>query len=93
MQAIKNSKFDPISPMKFITFFSFCFRFGSVVCSVVALKQVAVSFSETIKSSAPLFTVVTAYLILGKYMYLMFTNHTRIANWHNLHLNLVNEQG
>ncbi len=41
-------------------------RFGSVVCSVVALKYVAVSFSETIKSSAPLFTVIIAYIILGK---------------------------
>eukprot|EP00794_Sanderia_malayensis_P014903 gene14903-16447_t len=44
-----------------------CLRFGSVVCSVVALKYVAVSFSETIKSSAPLFTVIIAYIILGEY--------------------------
>lgn len=42
-------------------------RFASVVCSVVALKNVAVSFSETIKSSAPLFTVICAYIILGEY--------------------------
>eukprot|EP00795_Rhopilema_esculentum_P006854 gene6854-12452_t len=42
-------------------------RFGSVVSSVVAMKNVAISFSETIKSSAPLFTVITAYFILGEY--------------------------
>jgi len=42
-------------------------RFGSVVCSVVAMKNVAISFSETIKSSAPLFTVIIAYIILGEY--------------------------
>ena len=29
------------------------------------MKNVAISFSETIKSSAPLFTVIIAYIILG----------------------------
>lgn len=42
-------------------------RCGAVICSVVGLKYVAVSFSETIKSSAPLFTAVVAYLLLGEY--------------------------
>lgn len=41
-------------------------RCGAVVCSVIGLKYVAVSFSETIKSSAPLFTAIMAYMILGK---------------------------
>ncbi|XP_002160887.1 solute carrier family 35 member E2A isoform X1 [Hydra vulgaris] len=42
-------------------------RFGAIACSVICLKYVAVSFSETIKSSAPLFTAVTAYFLLGEY--------------------------
>ena len=33
------------------------FRFSTVVLGLVALKFVAVSFTETVKSSAPLFTV------------------------------------
>merc|ERR1719427_609330 len=42
-------------------------RFGSIICSIIGLKYVAVSFSETIKSSAPLFTAITAYFLLGEY--------------------------
>jgi len=42
-------------------------RFGSIICSIIGLKYVAVSFSETIKSSAPLFTAIVAYLLLGEY--------------------------
>ena len=40
------------------------FRFTTVVLGLVALKFVAVSFTETIKSSAPIFTVLIAYLLL-----------------------------
>jgi len=42
-------------------------RFGSIICSVIGLKYVAVSFSETIKSSAPLFTAIMAYFLLGEH--------------------------
>lgn len=42
-------------------------RCGAVICSVIGLKHVAVSFSETIKSSAPLFTAVFAYALLREY--------------------------
>jgi len=42
-------------------------RCGAIICSVIALKYVAVSFSETVKSSAPLFTAITAYLVIGEY--------------------------
>lgn len=42
-------------------------RFGSIICSIIGLKYVAVSFSETIKSSAPLFTAIVAYFLLGEY--------------------------
>ncbi|XP_065177747.1 solute carrier family 35 member E2A-like [Sycon ciliatum] len=41
-------------------------RVGSVVLGLVSLKSVAVSFTETIKASAPLFTVVMAWLMLGE---------------------------
>ena len=46
-------------------FFLFLVRFATIVCSLVTLKYVAVSFSETIKSSAPLFTAVIAWIMLG----------------------------
>ncbi|CAH1130280.1 unnamed protein product [Ceutorhynchus assimilis] len=42
------------------------FRFTTVVLGLVALNYVAVSFTETIKSSAPLFTVVISRLLLGE---------------------------
>ena len=42
------------------------FRFGTVVCSLISLKHVAVSFTETVKASAPLFTVILSFIILSK---------------------------
>lgn len=44
-----------------------CTRFLTVVLGLVALNYVAVSFTETIKSSAPLFTVLMSRLLLGKH--------------------------
>jgi hypothetical protein len=41
-------------------------RFATVILGLVALNYVAVSFTETIKSSAPLFTVLISRCILGK---------------------------
>ncbi|XP_064642092.1 solute carrier family 35 member E2A-like [Lineus longissimus] len=41
-------------------------RFITVVLGLIALKFVAVSFTETIKSSAPIFTVLIARLLLGE---------------------------
>ena len=49
-----------------LSFFPF-YRFATIVCSLITLKYVAVSFSETIKSSAPIFTAIIAWLMLGKY--------------------------
>ncbi|KAG5897463.1 hypothetical protein JTB14_002724 [Gonioctena quinquepunctata] len=43
-----------------------CFRFLTVVLGLVALNYVAVSFTETIKSSAPLFTVLISRCLLGE---------------------------
>lgn len=40
-------------------------RFATIVCSLITLKYVAVSFSETIKSSAPIFTAIIAWFMLG----------------------------
>lgn len=37
-----------------------------VFLGLIALKYVAVSFTETIKSSAPLFTVVMSRMMLGE---------------------------
>lgn len=41
-------------------------RFSTVVLGLVSLKHVAASFTETIKASAPFFTVIIAYLMLGE---------------------------
>ncbi|CAG0889872.1 unnamed protein product [Cyprideis torosa] len=41
-------------------------RFSTVVLGLIALKYVAVSFTETIKSSAPLFTVLISRSITGE---------------------------
>mgnify|MGYP001353909336 FL=1 len=40
-------------------------RFATVLLGLIALNYVAVSFTETVKSSAPAFTVVMSKLILG----------------------------
>jgi len=42
------------------------FRFLSVVLSLLSLAYVAVSFTETIKSSAPFFTVLMTWAVLRK---------------------------
>ena len=41
-------------------------RFCTVLFGLLALNYVAVSFTETVKSSAPAFTVVISRLILGQ---------------------------
>ncbi|KAM4651564.1 solute carrier family 35 member E2B isoform 1-T4 [Discoglossus pictus] len=46
-------------------------RFVTVVLGLVSLKNVAVSFAETVKSSAPIFTVIMSRLILGEYTGMM----------------------
>lgn len=43
-----------------------CTRFLTVVLGLIALNYVAVSFTETIKSSAPLFTVIISRCLLGE---------------------------
>ena len=42
-------------------------RFATVFLGVLALKYVAVSFTETIKSSAPIFTVVISRIVLNEH--------------------------
>jgi solute carrier family 35 protein E2 len=53
-------------PMKFYTSMSFVglTRFLVVFLSLLSLEYVAVSFTETVKSSAPLFTVFISWLVL-----------------------------
>eukprot|EP00118_Oscarella_pearsei_P004631 m.20080 g.20080 ORF g.20080 m.20080 type:complete len:340 (+) comp27971_c0_seq1:37-1056(+) len=41
-------------------------RFTTVVLGLISLKSVAVSFTETVKASAPMFTVVVARLMIGE---------------------------
>uniref|UniRef100_A0ABD2WQ43 Sugar phosphate transporter domain-containing protein n=1 Tax=Trichogramma kaykai TaxID=54128 RepID=A0ABD2WQ43_9HYME len=43
-----------------------CMRFSTVVLGLISLNYVAVSFTETIKSSAPLFTVLISRYLLGE---------------------------
>ena len=38
----------------------------SVAAGLVALEYVAVSFTETVKSSAPIFTVLIARIVIGE---------------------------
>ena len=42
-------------------------RFLTVFLGLIALRYVAVSFTETIKSSAPIFTVAIAWLLTGEH--------------------------
>ena len=41
-------------------------RFSTLVLGLITLNYVAVSFTETVKSSAPIFTVIITRLIIGK---------------------------
>ncbi|XP_006820548.1 solute carrier family 35 member E2A-like [Saccoglossus kowalevskii] len=45
-------------------FFLGIMRFTTVVLGLVSLKNIAVSFTETIKSTSPLFTVLIAFVVL-----------------------------
>ncbi|XP_076472461.1 solute carrier family 35 member E2A-like [Babylonia areolata] len=42
-------------------------RYSTVVLGLIALRYVAVSFTETVKSSAPLFTVFISQVLVGEY--------------------------
>jgi len=44
-----------------------CTRFTTVILGLISLNYVAVSFTETIKSSAPIFTVVISRILLGEH--------------------------
>jgi len=44
----------------------FCCRFFVILLGLVSFKYVAVSFVETIKSSAPLFTALISYIVLNE---------------------------
>ncbi len=44
-------------------------RFITVLFGLVALNYIAVSFTETVKSSAPAFTVIISRIILGKFLF------------------------
>jgi hypothetical protein len=50
-----------------------------VILGLVALNYVAVSFTETIKSSAPMFTVIISRLLLGKALYGFFISRTYLT--------------
>ena len=56
------------SPSQFLACMSLVglMRVATVMLGLVSLKYVAVSFTETIKSSAPFFTVIFARLMLGE---------------------------
>ena len=67
-----NPEFSRFQFLKTLTILGWM-RFGAIVCSVISLKYIAVSFSETIKSSAPLFTVIIAYFLLNEHSGLLVT--------------------
>ncbi|XP_050506793.1 solute carrier family 35 member E2B isoform X2 [Diabrotica virgifera virgifera] len=66
------------------------FRFFTVVLGLVSLNYVAVSFTETIKSSAPLFTVLISRCLLGEQTGL-YVNLSLIPVMSGLALCSVNE--
>ncbi|KAG0729856.1 Solute carrier family 35 member E2 [Chionoecetes opilio] len=41
-------------------------QLGTIMFGLIAIYYVAVSFAETVKSSAPIFTVIIAWLLLGE---------------------------
>lgn len=45
---------------------NFCCRFVTVLLGLIALEYVTVSFTETVKSSAPIFTVLLALVLTGE---------------------------
>ncbi len=53
------------------------FRFMTVLLGLISIEYVAVSFTETIKSSAPIFTVLISKLILGKRTSVLFRVRNR----------------
>ncbi|XP_072758053.1 solute carrier family 35 member E2A [Anoplolepis gracilipes] len=67
-----------------------CTRFATVVLGLVSLNYVAVSFTETIKSSAPLFTVLISRYLLGEYTGL-YVNLSLIPVMGGLALCSINE--
>ncbi|XP_011155743.1 solute carrier family 35 member E2A [Solenopsis invicta] len=67
-----------------------CTRFATVVLGLVSLNYVAVSFTETIKSSAPLFTVLISRYLLGEHTGL-YVNLSLIPVMGGLALCSINE--
>ncbi|XP_076278372.1 solute carrier family 35 member E2A isoform X3 [Lasioglossum baleicum] len=67
-----------------------CTRFATVVLGLVSLNYVAVSFTETIKSSAPIFTVLISRYLLGEHTGL-YVNLSLIPVMGGLALCSVNE--
>ncbi|CAK9815965.1 Solute carrier family 35 member E2A [Anthophora quadrimaculata] len=67
-----------------------CTRFTTVVLGLVSLNYVAVSFTETIKSSAPFFTVLISRYLLGEHTGL-YVNLSLIPVMGGLALCSVNE--
>ena len=45
---------------------NYIYRFITVVLGLISLKAVAASFVETVKSSAPLFTVIASWIMRGE---------------------------
>ncbi|GAU97731.1 hypothetical protein RvY_08977 [Ramazzottius varieornatus] len=64
----KRTRIKPIRPPNFwrIVFLVGTFRYLTVWLGLVALDYVAVSFAETVKCSAPLFTVIISRLVVGE---------------------------
>ena len=42
-----------------------CYRFTTVFLGLVALRFIEVSFTETVKSTAPAFTVILSRIVVG----------------------------
>ncbi|XP_054271251.1 solute carrier family 35 member E2B-like [Macrosteles quadrilineatus] len=67
-----------------------CTRFTTVILGLVSLNYVAVSFTETIKSSAPIFTVIISRILLGEHTGL-YVNLSLIPVMGGLALCSINE--
>ena len=57
-------------------------RFATAFLGIYALKYIEVSFTETVKSTAPAFTLIISSLILGKFT-------TKLGIYHFLMINQI----
>lgn len=67
-------------------------RFTTLVLGLTSLNYVAVSFTETIKSSAPIFTVIIAGIFTGRFFFIYLKSKLNQQIFINLKFELSGEK-